>query len=135
MSKIAYTTKQTAIDPLNPSIPTEVVTAADMNEIKDSVNSLYDKTVTACLLVNQSGTGNPVITTVFNDTGLTFSASRTGVGTYLIQPSVPPALNKTMCIGGVTPDFGVYYDGTFININTVSDNALGDYNIKLEIYP
>ena len=43
MSKIAYPNKQTAVDPNAPA-SNEVFTAANANEIKQSVNDLYDLT-------------------------------------------------------------------------------------------
>lgn len=42
MAKITYANKQTAVDPANPSIPIEVFRPQDANEIKTSVNYLYD---------------------------------------------------------------------------------------------
>lgn len=43
MAKIAYPDKQTAVDPNSPAA-NEVFTAANANEIKQSVNDLYDLT-------------------------------------------------------------------------------------------
>jgi hypothetical protein len=43
MAKIAYPNKQTAVDPNAPA-SNEVFTAANANEIKQSVNDLYDLT-------------------------------------------------------------------------------------------
>jgi len=41
MAKIAYPDKQTAVDPNTPA-SNEIFTAANANEIKQSVNDLYD---------------------------------------------------------------------------------------------
>jgi len=41
MAKIAYPNKQTAVDPNTPA-PNEIFTADNANEIKASVNALYD---------------------------------------------------------------------------------------------
>jgi len=43
MAKIAYPDKQIAVDPNTPA-SNEIFTAADANEIKESVNDLYDLT-------------------------------------------------------------------------------------------
>ena len=43
MAKIAYPDKQTAVDPNTPA-SNEIFTAANANEIKVSVNALYDDT-------------------------------------------------------------------------------------------
>ena len=42
MSKITYANKQTAVDPNNPA-PNEIFYATDANEVKASVNDLYDR--------------------------------------------------------------------------------------------
>lgn len=42
MSKITYSNKQTAVDPNNPA-PNEIFYATDANEVKASVNALYDR--------------------------------------------------------------------------------------------
>lgn len=41
MAKIAYINKQTAVNPTSPAA-NEIYTAANANEVKESVNALYD---------------------------------------------------------------------------------------------
>ncbi|MFW0718722.1 hypothetical protein [Pedobacter sp. N23S346] len=42
MPKINYTNKQVAQDAANPVAPIEIFSARDANEIKESVNALYE---------------------------------------------------------------------------------------------
>lgn len=141
MSKITYLNKTSAVDPLNPSIPTEVIQATDLNEIKASVNALYDALTYKSFVfqLTQSGTSDPTMATLFNNTGLTFTVQRAGVGAYLITPSAPPAQNKTAYFGGATA-ISLYYDGDFINVNTsvdgvATDSALAANPFEFRIYP
>lgn len=146
MSKIAYADKQTASDPQNPSIPTEVVTAGDMNEIKESVNDLYDKT-SYVALINQSSTDAPTLTVLKNDTGLTFTPSRTIAGAYAIGFSSPPVLAKLeVIIGNQSNNVDAlitYYINSsqlFINTKDVStdtqiDGIFLNTTLRINIYP
>jgi hypothetical protein len=53
---------------------------------KTNIPNITTKKI-ALLIINQSGTANPVITVVSNNTGFTFSASRIATGMYNIVAS------------------------------------------------
>jgi len=146
MAKIAYATK------VENSGATAAgrISAADANEIKTSVNALYDKTPYTSLIatISQTGTSAPVVTILQNDTGLTFTPARTGAGYYTLTPNTPPTLAKTWLVGGTNAPFSdkalitfAYQSGVIV-IKTVdlgadvnADALLLDTAIEFRIYP
>lgn len=77
MAKIAYPDKQTAVDPNSPAA-NEVFTAANANEIKQSVNDLYDLTnLTVDLTVTE-----------YDSSGLNTTYPSAGVGMKIACPNL-----------------------------------------------
>ena len=74
MAKIAYPDKQTAVDPNAPA-SNEVFTAANANEIKQSVNDLYDLQPT---IDNE--------TVDYNSTSLNAAYPSSAIGKQIICP-------------------------------------------------
>lgn len=137
MSKINYATKVE-----NGGTTTAGrLSAADANEIKTSVNVLYDEVPYKSYVaqITQIGTSNPTLTVLQNTTGLTFVATRVGVGSYLVTPNTPPSDSKTAYFGG-TREIGLFYDGDNLQVSTVvsgspADASLFKNSIEFRIYP
>jgi hypothetical protein len=73
--------------------------AQDWNEVKDSVNALYDNPGSGIYtvlrgIVTQQGTSAPVLTIQENSTGRTFAFTYSAVGEYILTPSALVAANK-----------------------------------------
>lgn len=77
MAKIAYPDKQTAVDPNSPAA-NEVFTAANANEIKQSVNDLYDL----------SDTEVDLTVTEYDSAGLNAAYPSAGIGKRIACPNL-----------------------------------------------
>lgn len=138
MAKIAYANKVSN----SGATAAGLVAAADLNEVKTSVNALYDvvpyKSFVAKL--SQSGTAAPTMVILQNTTGLTFVATRVAAGDYSITPSVAPAGAKVAVFGGTTEINLFYNDGFFLSVFTTlgatrTDGMLAGQPIEFNIYP
>ncbi len=82
--------------------------------------------------LTQTGTNVPTMTEVSNDTGLTFTISRTNPGVFKITPSSDFVINKTIALitgtGTSTQNAG-NITGPFIN--AIATGFLGVSNINL----
>lgn len=94
MAKIAWATKVQT----DPYVPMVDWNAEDAQEVKTSVNDLYDVVDGTPgiyrALISQSGTGIPTLIELVNTTGLTFSTIYEGVGIYRILASAPIVVDK-----------------------------------------
>lgn len=133
MAKIAYATKISNSGATSAGL----VAAADMNEIKTSVNAVYDVVPYTSFVakLTQNGTAAPVITILQNTTGLTFVATRVTTGVYRITPSTVPSELKVSYFGGMQGVEISYSDGTALSIGTTSDGILAGHPIAFNIYP
>jgi hypothetical protein len=79
-----------------------------------------EKTYTeAAFLITQTGTSNPTLTTIYNNTGVVFTTSYNGIGSYDIFLSTPINLSKTMSfIQSQYQQIGV----TCVNLTTTQMN-------------
>lgn len=94
----------------------------------------------------QSGTNDPVVTELNNDTGLTFTFTRDSAGTFFLVPSSNLDLTKTWMqvtgsnIGGVTVlNIKAFLTGQIdvINLQTTTGNPIDDVDfgfVELRIY-
>lgn len=82
--KITYLDKEPAADPENPDVPTQVVEAADLNEIKTVVNENDAREPFTKFVghISQTGTGEPDLVELHSNIGQPAIASRNGVGDY-----------------------------------------------------
>lgn len=122
MAKIIFTNKVDSLE--NPAPIINKVVAADMNEIKTSVNALYDaappyKVYTA--LLNQLGTNAPVATVLQNAVG-NIVWTRQEAGFYIATLNAAFPINKVY-IQGMASE----YTGTNIGLFTL---GLGDALVK-----
>jgi len=116
-----------------------LVDADDMNEIKTkfNANEPFSKYV---FQLTQTGTGAPTITQLQNNTGLTFIATRDGVGQYAVTPNTPPTAAKVAFFGGTTRIL-ITYDGAYFTIESraanaaLSDAQMTNTPFEIRIYP
>jgi len=145
MAEITYADKATG-DPYS---------AADANEVKTVVNYNFNNPPPASLPytvlianISQTGTAAPVLTVLQNTTGLTFTPSYSGVGSYLIELSSHPSSAKVfMQISnsnsqqtGITTaiydnGLGGYIVLSTNLLGTPTNNILYNASIEFRIYP
>ena len=98
--------------------------------------------------VSQTGTNAPTATVISNNTGLTFTWSRTGVGTYQVSPSSSFVINKTwiqmtggdistgvtiVTIKNITTGFAAAVNTNLIN-GAAADEITAAF-VEIRIYP
>ena len=88
--------------------------------------------------ISQSVTSDPTINETINTTGATFTATRTGVGTYDLTCSTTLfGVGQVLCFfnnSTATPVGAVRADSDTINIVTSADSILSLCSFKIEIY-
>ena len=139
------------VTPSNSDLLLLVDTSIEGNPTKtatvSSVSSLVQKGYKDYVFsFTQSGTNNPVVTELNNDTGLTFTFTRDSQGTFLLVPSSNLDLTKTwtQVTGGSIGQSSVlnikaYNPGQIdvINLQTTPGNPVDDIDvgfIELRIY-
>jgi hypothetical protein len=141
MSKITFADKSQVA-----SYDATKVNAQDLNEIKNSVNSLYEYTTFRCLLT-QSLVAAPTFSVIKNDTGITFTATYDSPGQYFLTPNVLPSILKVYYAIG-TPQslfrnlqLTIRYDSSKFIIRCVNledgtgfDNAINSIPLEILIY-
>lgn len=151
MSKITYATKETAADPENPIVPEEVIQAADLNEIKESVNAIYDILPIGEFVANitQTGSAEPVLVVIKNTTGLTFTPLNIDVGQNAISIDTPPNADKIELFVGnqvTLDDSDIHVQSNFnagsiiiktydISTAALVNGKLLKTTVRLNIYP
>jgi hypothetical protein len=147
---------------INQNGPTSLITPVTTNErvIPVSVNGVFaDQSGNVQIpisdlpyksfvfLMTQNGSGAPNLTTIFNNTNLTFTSTRNGVGDYIITSSSPIDASKLFMSGNIngsaalfdTPSVGtsttVLYVSTYTSwgFSTLSDNLLS-HKIEIRVY-
>lgn len=116
-----------------------------INEIIDYINGnngLGNKTYK--VLISQTGTDAPTVdATHINDSGLTFTFARTGIGTYTLTPSVPQTDTKcwwsiqsidTLFVAWIGAG-GVLTIQTYDDAYVLDDGLLDKTPLLYEIYP
>lgn len=109
-----------------------------INEVVDemSSNSMLFKSV-----LNQSGTDAPVITTLLNTTGATWTASYLGAGDFLLTSSLPimPIGSKVLVLSGYqladSPMNVRWISSTEISIKSDGNGRLSNTGLYIEIFP
>lgn len=120
--------------------PTDVGT--NLKEVVDYIDQQVIATVYAATL-SQSGTSAPVNTSTKNNTGLSFSWSRTRVGEYILTCST--SLNAFTCVPYISigafalNSFTIIKIGDTFRIRTydngvISDDLLNSCSLKIEFY-
>lgn len=118
----------------------------EMKKLADYVDERIPKVYAA--LVSQSGASAPTLKELINTTGVTFTASRSGSGNYLLQGSEnvftldKTALSYFYNSGGAQPNGSMFFysiGAQFFSIETrisgtQADDAILDAYIKIEIY-
>lgn len=135
-------------------------------QFSDLIDSMYNETddgsagmpyTLAVLTINQSGTSNPTLTTIYNNSGHTFTATRSSDGRYVLNVSGSPDLAKAVASienggaffyvhTGIQQDsntsYGIWtdyfdYQGGFGPINTwfAADSLLTDGRITIKFFP
>lgn len=92
--------------------------------------------------INQTGTNPPVLTTLYNDTGLTFTPSYIDVGSYHVSASGNVTPSILLCRSFTSPEFfvGMLAFGTDIFIETYDlagnpiDGVINNNSIVLALY-
>lgn len=95
------------------------------------------------ILLTQTGTAAPTVTTLINHTGLTFTWSRLTTGQYRAIPSTVLSAAKTfIMLAGTTTQARAYVDGsghiqvrTFNSSGTAADAILDNTGLLVEVYP
>jgi len=128
------------------TIPTTPVASTDAAS-KSYVDGIVGYT-TYVARVSQTGTNAPVAVVISNNTGLTFTWSRTGVGSYRVTPSSSFVVNKTwiqMTGGDVSvgttivtiKDISTAF-ATAVNSNLINGAAADEITaafVEIRIYP
>lgn len=94
-------------------------------------------------LLTQSGTSAPTVSTLKNDTGLTWTPSYDDVGNYFVEPSVAPDDTKVVVFctnGSGSGDVFSFWRDDKLNVGTkasgVSANSvLSNTAVEVRIYP
>jgi hypothetical protein len=138
---------QPAVFAVPVTIPVTPVASTDAAS-KSYVDSVVGYT-TYVSRISQTGANAPVDTVIFNNTGLTFTWSRTGTGTYRVTPSSSFVVNKTwiqMTGGDVTgsattivtiKDISTAF-ATAVNVNLISGAVADEITaafVEIRIYP
>ena len=129
------------------------ITPAEVGGILENIVDYVDQESMGCkvfsALVSQSGTSIPTLKVLKNTTGVTFTASRSGVGNYLLTGSSNVfTTDKTACsyslnTAGSFPNATMffysigaqYFTLESKNSGTATDGILTDTLVKIEIYP
>lgn len=146
MSKITFVNKQSAVDPENPSIPTEVGRAEDWNEVKTVVNANADQIgsyKSYVALLNFDGT--TFTTSILNNTlgNVVWSTPANGqiratlAGVFINNKTIgfctSPAAGYIVSFGRQSDDFVRFiftnHDGT-----TTSTPNLTSASIEIRVY-
>lgn len=138
------------VTPENDDLLLLVDTSVEGNPTKtatvSSVSSLVSKGYKDYVFIfTQSGTDDPVVTELSNDTGFTFTFRRDDVGNYHLKPSTPLDISKTWAqVTGGNVGTSILnvknYDPdliAIINIESTNGNTVDDVNIgfvELRIY-
>jgi hypothetical protein len=100
-------------------------------------------------LINQTGTADPVLTEIYNDTGLTMTPNRNGVGNYDITSGVSFSTTKTMvlisngdivlptrtpCVVARVQAGRIVIETKFADTLTLDDQVLTNACIEVRIY-
>lgn len=95
---------------------------ATVSSVSDLVNKGYKDYV---FKFTQSGTGDPIVDPLTNDTGLTFTFTWFSTGQFHLVPSAPLDMKKTwvQVTGGTVPD-------TVLNIKNYEANLISIVNIE-----
>jgi hypothetical protein len=93
------------------------------------------------ITTNQTGTNDPVVTTLVNTTGVTWTPSYVGAGEYLLTANDPvmPVEAKTFVLSGYqladSPMHVTWLSSTQISIRSDANGRLDNTAILIEIYP
>ena len=147
MAKIAYATKVEN----SGATASGRISAADANEIKASVNTLYDNNPIGEFVANitQTGSGDPVLVVIKNTTGLTFTPLNVDVGQNAISIDTPPNADKIELFVGnqvALADSDIHIQSNFnagsiviktydISTNALVNGKLLKTTVRLNIYP
>lgn len=129
------------------------ITPTDVGDTLKLIVDYVDQESMGCkvfsALVSQSGTSIPTLKVLKNTTGVTFTASRSGAGNYLLTGSSNVfTTDKTACsyslnTAGSFPNATMffysigaqYFTLESKNSGTATDGVLTDTLVKIEIYP
>lgn len=92
---------------------------AGKNTIQDVANLVLPYKE-AILLITQTGTSNPTITEVYNNTGKTFTGSRGLAGYYYLLVASPFANADKVLVEMLTDGLGREYSAAVPSTNTIS---------------
>ena len=121
---------------------------ATAQDVADLAAGLPYKSYVA--IISQSGTSNPTVSAVLENTIGTMTVTRSGVGTYTFQSSGFGGFggnNKVVVLflngqsttglyrGQYVPPIGAVQLGSFNTSNTVTDGLISTATIEIRVYP
>ena len=140
MAKITYTDKTTANT--SPLPTTQKFTSGDANEIKESVNALYDAVIREYVAVLiQSGTDAPTATILKNTLGVVPVWTREYAGGYLATSAgaFPVAKTETVLSSCSADGEMILFDAQPQDNNVLIRNVTGVdesvFTIHISVYP
>lgn len=141
MAKIAYATKVSN----GGTTAAGLVSPADMNDVKASVNALYDTVpyTSVVFQLSQPATSTPTKVELFNNTGRTLTVAKAGTGSFTVAlsgASLPQA--KCVIFGGdklIHVEYSESLGNTILigtyNAEIATDGVLSNSSFEFRIYP